>query len=59
MYFLYNYAKYFIFKQIYQQIRSVFPDFLSASYDYGAKNFDEYFHFYNSIAGQKFKMMKQ
>ena len=28
---------------------------LSVSYDYGARNFDEYFHFYG-IAGQKFKM---
>ena len=33
----------------------VFPDHLSVSYDYGAWNLDEYFHFY-SIAGQKFKM---
>ena len=32
-----------------------FPDHLSVSYDYGIRNFDEYFHFY-SIAGQKFKM---
>ena len=27
----------------------------SVSYDYGARNLDEYFHFY-SIAGQMFKM---
>ena len=33
----------------------MFPDHLSVSYDYGARNLDEYFHFY-SIAGQKFKM---
>ena len=57
MYFLYGYPKYFKFKQKYQQIRSVFPDYLSVCYDYGARNLDEYFHFY-SIAGQKFKMKK-
>ena len=54
MYFLYGCAKYFKFKQKYQQI-PVFPDYLSFSYDYGARNLDEYFHFY-SITGQKFKM---
>ena len=58
MYFLYGYAKYFKFKQKYQQIPPVFPDYLSVSYDYGARNLDEYFHFY-SIAGQKFKMKKK
>ena len=36
-------------------MRPVFPVYLYASYDYGARNIDEYFHFY-SIAGQKFKM---
>ena len=55
MYLLYVYLKYFKFKQKYQQIRPVFPDYLFVSYDYGARNFDEYFHFY-SIAGQNFKM---
>ena len=35
--------------------RPVFPDHLSVSYDYGARNLDEYVHFY-SIADQKFKM---
>ena len=55
MYFLYNHPRYFKFKQKYQQIRPVFPDYLSVSYDYGARNLDEYFHFY-SIAGQKFTM---
>ena len=55
MYFLCGYPKYFKFKQKYQQIGSVFRDHLSISYDYGARNLDEYFHFY-SIAGQKFKM---
>ena len=55
MYFLYGYAKYFNFKQKYQQIRPVFPDYLSVSYEYVARNLDEYFHFY-SIASQKFKM---
>ena len=34
------------------------PDHLSGSYDYGARNLDEYFHFY-SIAGQKLKMQKE
>ena len=34
---------------------TAFPDHLSVSYDYGARNLDEYFHFY-SIAGQNFKM---
>ena len=57
MYFLYNYPKYFMFKKKYQQMRSVFPDYLSVSYNYGASNLDKYFHFY-SIAGQKFKMKK-
>ena len=36
----------------------MFPDDLPVSYDYGARNLDEYFHFY-SIAGQKFKMKKK
>ena len=36
-------------------VRPVFPDHFSVSYDYGARNLDEYFHFY-SIAGQMFKM---
>ena len=36
-------------------MRPVFLDHLSVSYDYGARNLDEYFHFY-SIAGQKFKI---
>ena len=58
MYFLYSYPKHFKFKQKYQQIRPVFPDDLPVSYDYGARNLDEYFHFY-SIAGQKFKMKKK
>ena len=35
--------------------RPVFPDHLSVSYDYGARNLDEYFHFY-SISNQKLKM---
>ena len=36
MYFLYGYARYFKFqfKQKYQQIGPVFPDYLSVSYDY-------------------------
>ena len=56
MYVLYGYSKLFKFKQQYQQIRPVFPDHLSVSYDCGVRNLvDEYFHFY-SIAGQKFKM---
>ena len=38
-------------------MRPVFPVYLYASYDYGARNIDEYFHFY-SIAGQKFKREK-
>ena len=36
-------------------MRPAFPDRLTFSYNYGARNFDEYFHFY-SIACQKFKM---
>ena len=32
----------------------VFPDHLSVFYDYGARNLDEYFHFYNLLA-KKFK----
>ena len=55
MYFLHGYPKCFKFKQKCQQIRSVFPGYLSASYGYGARNLDEFFHFY-SMAGQKFKM---
>ena len=53
MYSLYGHPRYFKFKWKYQQ--PVFPDHFSVSYDYGARNLDEYFHFY-SIAGQKFKM---
>ena len=57
MYSLYSHAKYFKFKQKYQQIQPVFPDHLSVSYDYGARNLDEYFQFYIiSIAGQNFKI---
>ena len=52
MYSLYGHPRYFKFKRKYQQIRPVFPDYLSVSYDYGARNIDEYFHFY-SIAGPK------
>ena len=55
MYSLNGRPNYFKFKRRYQQIRPVFLDHLSVSYDYGARNLDEYFHFY-SIAGQKFKM---
>ena len=55
MYFPYSYAKYFKFKRKYQQIQSVFPDCLFVSYDYDARNVDEYFHFYR-IANEKFKM---
>ena len=33
----------------------MFLDYLSVSYNYGARNLDEYFHFL-STAGQKFKM---
>ena len=33
----------------------LFPNHLSVPHDYGARNLDEYFHFY-SIADQKFKM---
>ena len=50
MYSLYGHPRYFKFKRKYQQIRPVFPDYLSVSYDYGARNLDEYFYFY-SIAG--------
>ena len=39
----------------YQQIRPVFSVYLFVSYDYGARNLDEYFCFY-SIASQKFKI---
>ena len=38
-------------------MRPVFPVYLYASYDYGARNIDEYFHFH-STAGQKLKMEK-
>ena len=51
-------TKYYVFQvheKKYQQMWPVFPDHLSVSYDYGARNLDEYFHFY-SIADQKFKM---
>ena len=52
MYSLYGHPRYFKFKQKYQQMGPVFPDYLSGSYNYGARNLDEYFHFY-SIAGPK------
>ena len=55
MHSLYGQPKYFKFKPKYQQIGPVFSDYLSVFYDYGARNFGEYFHLY-SIAGQKFKM---
>ena len=55
MYSLYGHPKYFTFKPKYQQIGPVFPDYLSVSYDYGAKNLDEYFHLL-AIKIQKFKM---
>ena len=55
MYFLYGYIKYFQFKSKYQQIRPVFSVYLTVSYDYRARNLDEYFHF-SIIADQKFKM---
>ena len=57
MYSLYSPTKYLKFKRKYQQARPVFPDHPSISYDYNARDLDEYFHFY-SIAGQKFKMKK-
>ena len=50
MYSLCSHPRYFKFKQKYQQVRPVFPDYLFVSYDYGARNLDEYFDFY-SIAG--------
>ena len=52
---VYSHPKSFKFKRKYQQMRQAFPDRLSFSYNYGAWNLDEYFHFY-SIACQKFKM---
>ena len=52
MYSLYGRPRYFKFKQKYQQIRPAFPDYLSVSYEYGARNLDKYFHFYG-IAGPK------
>ena len=56
VYSLYGHPKYFKFKRKYQQIRPVFPDHLSVSYDYGARNLDEYFHFYSMLAkGSKFR----
>ena len=55
IYSLYGHREYFKFKRKYQEIRLVFPDLLPVSYDNGARNLDEYFHFY-STAGQKFKM---
>ena len=36
-------------------MQPVVLDYLSASYDQGARNLDEYVNFY-SIAGQNFKM---
>ena len=59
MYSLYNHPKYFKFKRRYQQIRPAFPDHLSVSYQYDARNLDKYFHFYNMLDGQKFKMEKE
>ena len=50
MYSMYNHPKYFEFKRKYQQMRTVFPDHLSVSYDYSARNLDEYFHFYSMLA---------
>ena len=50
VYSLYGHPKYFKFKRKYQQIRPMFPDHLSVSYDYGARNLDEYFHFYSMLA---------
>ena len=51
VYSLYGHPKYFKFKRKY-----VFPDHLSVSYDYGARNLDEYFHFYSMLAkGSKFR----
>ena len=57
MYFLYSHPKYSKFKQKYQEMRPVFPNYLSVSYDYGGRNLDEYFRFY-SVTDQKFKIMK-
>ena len=48
MYSLYEHLKYFTFKQKNTTCVSR-PSFFS--YDYGARNLDEYFHF-DSIAGQ-------
>ena len=56
MYFLYGYPKYFKFKQKYQQILPVFPDYLYVSYDHGARDLDEYFYFYSTALLTKFKM---
>ena len=42
----------------YQQIWPAVPNHPPVSYDYGARDLDDYFHFY-SIAGQKFKMQKE
>ena len=54
MHFLYGCAKLSISSET---DATVFPVYLYASYDYGARNIDEYFHVY-SIAGQKLKMEK-
>ena len=55
MYSLYDQLRCFKFNQKYQQMPPVVLDYLSASYDHGARNLDEYFNF-DSIAGQNFKM---
>ena len=38
MYFLYDHPNFFKFKRKYQQLLPVFPDHLSVSYDYSARN---------------------
>ena len=56
MYSVYENPRYFKFKWKYQQYkRTMFQGYFSISYVYGARNLDEYFHFYG-IAGQKYKM---
>ena len=45
MFSLYDEPRYFKFKEKYQQIRPEFSDYLSVSYDCGARNPDEYFNF--------------
>ena len=51
-------AKCFKFKRKYQQIQPAVPNHHPVSYDYGARDLVDYFHFY-SIVGQKFKMQKE